>query len=112
VWNVPKLELHSIIWQKDDIKCAKWDPVHPARLALCTGIVNYYKHKRIEIVINNFSIGTSKIYFWKPEGASSVEIPGAGGEEEFNVVHLEWHPSGNCLVLFSKGKLCCCYLPE
>eukprot|EP00026_Physarum_polycephalum_P009526 Phypoly_transcript_09653.p1 GENE.Phypoly_transcript_09653~~Phypoly_transcript_09653.p1 ORF type:complete len:449 (+),score=50.72 Phypoly_transcript_09653:22-1347(+) len=91
VWHVPKLELHSIIWHKEEIKCAKWDPVHPSRLAVCSG--------------------TPKIYFWRPEGASSVDIP-SGGEEEFNVVHLEWHPSGNSLVLFSKGKLCCCYLPE
>jgi hypothetical protein len=50
----------------------------------------------LSLFFNSF-LGTPKIYFWRPEGASSVDIP-SGGEEEFNVVHLE---VSSCFLFFN-----------
>jgi len=94
LWDASRFDLSALILQKASIKDVKWDPIHPSRLALCTG--------------NN------KVYFWRPEGCSTVSVPAVVNEgqgDPFAIVKLEWNPSGNSLLLVGKDKLCCCYLP-
>jgi len=90
IWDVSKLALAAIVLQIQPIKMAMWDPnpARPPRLALCTA--------------------NGKIYFWRSSGCSCVGVPAA----DFVVNSLEWSPDGNSLLLISKDRLCCCYLPE
>ncbi len=104
IWDVAKLEIQAIIWQIDNIKIAKWDPVHPNRLALCTGINSIALYFLAHAILGN-----DKIYFWRPEGCSTVAVPGAS---DFSVFNLEWNDAGTVLALYGKNRLCCCYLPD
>ncbi|KAJ3681824.1 hypothetical protein LUZ60_014397 [Juncus effusus] len=82
IWDICRLELASVLVQKDPIRTAIWDPNHP-RLVLCTG--------------------SSYIYMWGPTGACCVNIP----LSEFSICELKWSSDGNRLLLKDKETFCC-----
>uniref|UniRef100_A0A3B4FSH6 WD repeat containing, antisense to TP73 n=1 Tax=Pundamilia nyererei TaxID=303518 RepID=A0A3B4FSH6_9CICH len=86
VWNMQMMSLQAVLEQTSAVRCFQWDPCHP-RLALCTG--------------------NTKLYLWSPGGCVAVQVPTEGG---FQVHSLNWHCSGNSLILLGKEQLCLCYM--
>ncbi|XP_073327003.1 WD repeat-containing protein WRAP73 [Pagrus major] len=86
VWDMQNMSLEAVLEQTSAVRCFQWDPRRP-RLALCTG--------------------NSKLYLWSPAGCVSVEVPAEGG---FQVQSLNWHCSGDSLILLGKEQLCLCYM--
>lgn len=86
VWDMQKMSLAAVLEQTAAVRCFQWDPRHP-RLALCTG--------------------NTKLYLWSPAGCVSVQVPTEGG---FQVQSLNWHCSGDSLILLGKEQLCLCYM--
>ncbi|XP_006785828.1 WD repeat-containing protein WRAP73 [Neolamprologus brichardi] len=86
VWNMQMMSLEAVLEQTSAVRCFQWDPRHP-RLALCTG--------------------NTKLYLWSPGGCVAVQVPTEGG---FQVHSLNWHCSGNSLILLGKDQLCLCYM--
>ncbi|KAL3064019.1 hypothetical protein OYC64_000344 [Pagothenia borchgrevinki] len=86
VWDVQKMSLVAVLEQTAAVRCFQWDPRRP-RLALCTG--------------------NTKLYLWSPAGCVSVQVPTEGG---FQVQSLNWHCSGDSLILLGKEQLCLCYM--
>ncbi|KAF3860263.1 hypothetical protein F7725_000518 [Dissostichus mawsoni] len=87
VWDVQKMSLVAVLEQTAAVRCFQWDPRRP-RLALCTG--------------------NTKLYLWSPAGCCvSVQVPTEGG---FQVQSLNWHCSGDSLILLGKEQLCLCYM--
>ncbi|XP_030278015.1 WD repeat-containing protein WRAP73 [Sparus aurata] len=86
VWDMQNMSLEAVLEQCSAVRCFQWDPRRP-RLALCTG--------------------NSKLYLWSPAGCVSVEVPTEGG---FQVQSLNWHCSGDSLILLGKEQLCLCYM--
>ncbi|MGH0163040.1 UNVERIFIED_CONTAM: hypothetical protein FKN15_044234 [Acipenser sinensis] len=86
IWDMQKLKLFVVLEQAVPVRCFQWDPRRP-RLAICTG--------------------NSKVYLWSPAGCVSVQVPVEGS---FQVLSLNWHSSGESMVLLSKEQLCLCYM--
>ncbi|CAB1329539.1 unnamed protein product [Coregonus sp. 'balchen'] len=86
VWDMQRLGLLAVLEQTSAVRCFQWDPRRP-RLALCTG--------------------NAKLYLWSPAGCVSVQVPAEGG---FQVQSLNWHCSGDSLILLGKEQLCLCYM--
>ncbi|XP_070766775.1 WD repeat-containing protein WRAP73 [Enoplosus armatus] len=86
VWDMQKMSLEAVLEQISAVRCFQWDPRRP-RLAVCTG--------------------NSKLYLWSPAGCVSVQVPTEGG---FQVQSLNWHCSGDSLILIGKEQLCLCYM--
>ncbi|XP_029012458.1 WD repeat-containing protein WRAP73 [Betta splendens] len=86
VWDMQKMSLEAVLEQTSTVRCVQWDPRRP-RLALCTA--------------------NSKLYLWSPAGCVSVQVPSEGG---FQVLSLNWHCSGDSLILLGKEQLCLCYM--
>uniref|UniRef100_A0A8P4KTC3 WD repeat containing, antisense to TP73 n=2 Tax=Dicentrarchus labrax TaxID=13489 RepID=A0A8P4KTC3_DICLA len=86
VWDMQKMSLEAVLEQTSAVRCFQWDPQRP-RLALCTG--------------------NTKLYLWSPAGCVSVQVPTEGG---FQVQSLNWHCSGDSLILLGKEQLCLCYM--
>ncbi|KAG8002780.1 WD repeat-containing protein WRAP73 [Nibea albiflora] len=86
VWDMQKMSLEAVLEQTSAVRCFQWDPRRP-RLALCTG--------------------NTKLYLWSPAGCVSVQVPTEGG---FQVQSLNWHCSGDTLILIGKEQLCLCYM--
>ncbi|XP_074498698.1 WD repeat-containing protein WRAP73 [Sebastes fasciatus] len=86
VWDMQKMSLVAGLEQTSAVRCFQWDPRRP-RLALCTG--------------------NAKLYLWSPAGCVSVQVPTEGG---FQVQSLNWHCSGDSLILLGKEQLCLCYM--
>lgn len=86
IWDMQKLKLFVVLEQAAPVRCFQWDPRRP-RLAICTG--------------------NSKVYLWSPAGCVSVQVPVEGS---FQVLSLNWHSSGESMVLLSKEQLCLCYM--
>ncbi|GBG89539.1 hypothetical protein CBR_g49329 [Chara braunii] len=86
IWDVSRLELAAVLLQKEPIRAAAWDPLHP-RLILCTG--------------------NSRLYMWSPEGTSCVHIP----LPKFTATNLRWNPNGQSFVLLDKDTFCCAFVP-
>ncbi|TKS77392.1 WD repeat-containing protein WRAP73 [Collichthys lucidus] len=86
VWDMQTMSLEAVLEQTSAVRCFQWDPRRP-RLALCTG--------------------NTKLYLWSPAGCVSVQVPTEGG---FQVQSLNWHCSGDTLILLGKEQLCLCYM--
>ncbi|XP_070823951.1 WD repeat-containing protein WRAP73 [Chaetodon trifascialis] len=86
VWDMQKMSLEAVLEHTSAVRCFQWDPRRP-RLALCTG--------------------NTKLYLWSPAGCVSVQVPTEGG---FQVQSLNWHCSGDSLILLGKEQLCLCYM--
>lgn len=86
VWDMQRLGLLAVLEQTSAVRCFQWDPRRP-RLALCTG--------------------NAKLYLWSPAGCVSVQVPAEGG---FQVQSVNWHCSGDSLILLGKEQLCLCYM--
>ncbi|MBN3282428.1 WRP73 protein, partial [Polyodon spathula] len=86
IWDMQKLKLFVVLEQAAPVRCFQWDPCR-SRLAICTG--------------------NSKVYMWSPAGCVSVQVPVEGS---FQVLSLNWHSSGESMVLLSKEQLCLCYM--
>ncbi|RWW55167.1 hypothetical protein BHE74_00038202 [Ensete ventricosum] len=82
IWDIRRLELATVLVQKDPIRTAVWDPTC-ARLVLCTG--------------------TSQLYMWSPSGACCVNIP----LSNFVVCDMKWNSDGSCLLLKDRESFCC-----
>lgn len=87
IWDMSRLQLATVLLQKDPIKSLHWDPVH-VRLALCTG--------------------GSRIFLWSPEGSSCVHIPLPG----FRCSTVHWNPTGTAFVLTDRDTFCCAFLGD
>mmetsp|Transcript_481 Transcript_481/g.1053 ORF Transcript_481/g.1053 Transcript_481/m.1053 type:complete len:436 (-) Transcript_481:31-1338(-) len=85
IWDMTRLELVTVLLQKDPVKSVDWDPVHN-RLALCTG-------------------GT-RVFLWAPEGASCVHIP----LPDFQANAVQWNPIGTAFALTGRETFCCAFL--
>ncbi|XP_076596630.1 WD repeat-containing protein WRAP73 [Chaetodon auriga] len=88
VWDMQKMSLEAVLEHTSAVRCFQWDPRRP-RLALCTG--------------------NTKLYLWSPAGCVSVQVPTEGG---FQVQSLNWHCSGDSLILLGKEQLCLCYMDQ
>ncbi|KAL2103361.1 hypothetical protein ACEWY4_000229 [Coilia grayii] len=86
VWDVQCAGLQAVLEQVSAVRCFAWDPKRP-RLALCTG--------------------SNKLYLWSTAGCVSVKVPVEGF---FQVQSLQWHCSGDVLLLLGKAQLCLCYM--
>ncbi|KAG7227022.1 hypothetical protein INR49_022369 [Caranx melampygus] len=86
VWDMQRMSLEAVLEQTSAVRFFQWDPRH-LRLALCTA--------------------NSKLYLWSPAGCVSVQVPTEGG---FQVQSLNWHSSGDSLILLGKEQLCLCYM--
>jgi WD40 repeat protein len=84
VWDTSRLELAALLLQTRAVRAMQWCPVSN-QLVICTG--------------------ASKLYLWKPEGASCVHIP----LPSFRATALAWHPDGQSLLLTSRDEFCCAY---
>ncbi|THU47794.1 hypothetical protein C4D60_Mb09t19400 [Musa balbisiana] len=82
IWDIRRLELATVLVQKDPIRTAAWDPTCP-RLVLCTG--------------------SSQLYMWSPSGACCVNIP----LSNFVVCDMKWNSDGSCLLLKDRESFCC-----
>ncbi|KAG6497513.1 WD repeat-containing protein WRAP73-like isoform X1 [Zingiber officinale] len=82
IWDIRRLELVSVLVQKDPIRAVAWDPTCP-RLVLCTG--------------------TPQLYMWTSTGACCVNIP----LPDFVVCDIKWNSDGSCLLLKDREWFCC-----
>ncbi|CAH9098054.1 unnamed protein product [Cuscuta europaea] len=86
IWDVQRLELATILIQKDPIRAVAWDP-SSTRLVLCTG--------------------SPHLYMWTPSGAYCINVP----LPQFSVMDLKWNSDGSCLFVKDKEQFCCAALP-
>ncbi|CAH9090720.1 unnamed protein product [Cuscuta epithymum] len=86
IWDVHRLELATILIQKDPIRAVAWDP-SSTRLVLCTG--------------------SPHLYMWTPSGAYCINVP----LPQFSVMDLKWNSDGSCLFVKDKEQFCCAALP-
>ncbi|XP_074583847.1 uncharacterized protein LOC141839894 isoform X2 [Curcuma longa] len=82
IWDIRRLELVSVLVQKDPIRAVAWDPTCP-RLVLCTG--------------------TPQLYMWTATGACCVNVP----LPDFVVCDIKWNSDGSCLLLKDREWFCC-----
>lgn len=86
VWDINLLEIAAILFQKDPIRAAAWDPTC-ARLLFCTG--------------------GPHLYMWTPMGAYCVNVP----LPCFTIMDVRWNSDGSSLLLKDKESFCCAALP-
>ena len=87
IWDSSKLELASVVEFVAGVRAAAWAPG--------AGI------PRLAVVC-----GTGKVYFWMPEGVSSVHVPVEGG---MRATSVQWCRGGEALMVASKDTLVCAY---
>jgi hypothetical protein len=82
IWDICRLELVTVLVQKDPIRAAAWDPTCP-HLALCTE--------------------SPHLYMWTPSGAFCISTP----FPNFRIVDLKWSSDGSRLLLKDRESFCC-----
>ncbi|PRP89130.1 WD repeat-containing protein WRAP73 [Planoprotostelium fungivorum] len=84
IWTVTKSHPSCVLLHRSPVKTAAWDPSHDRLVISC---------------------GESVIYFWTPNSASCVPIPGGT-----MVQSLTWRGDGEAIGLVDKSQYCVCYL--
>ncbi|OWZ10725.1 hypothetical protein PHMEG_00016381 [Phytophthora megakarya] len=81
IWHTESLTLLSVVSLLESIRSLQWDPVH-TRLAITSG--------------------GNRVYLWTTEGISWVDI----STESFQVLGLQWAPSGDALIAVGRHEFC------
>jgi hypothetical protein len=92
IWDICRLELATVLVQKDLIRTAAWDPTC-SRLALCTE--------------------SPHLYMWTPSGAFCINNP----LPNFRIVDLKWSSDGSRLLMkdresFGCAEIACVEIPS
>ena len=88
IWDVSTLSLASVLIHIDTVRSFDWD----SSLKECP---------RLAVVC-----GSKRVYFWSPNGASSVQIPMQG----MSALNVEWLKDGSGVALVGKDSTCFAYL--
>ncbi|KAI9014635.1 hypothetical protein BC832DRAFT_589137 [Gaertneriomyces semiglobifer] len=85
VWDIISLRQLALLQQAHPIRCVKWNPLQPHRLAFCCG--------------------NGRVYLWEggeTNACEAIEVPAAN----FQIMSMEWNPDGKSLIMMDKDKFC------